>query len=90
MQFFAYILRSSKTGHLYKGHTENISLRLTQHNSGKTKSTKNGAPWTLVYFEVYNTRNEAIEREKYFKSGSGRRFLKELDLSHQLEVPSII
>jgi putative endonuclease len=32
----------------------------------------------LVYFERYETRDEALLREKYFKTGSGREFLKDL------------
>jgi putative endonuclease len=34
------------------------------------------APFELVYFEEFETRNEARAREKYFKSAAGRRFLK--------------
>jgi putative endonuclease len=30
----------------------------------------------MVYFEAFETREEAIVREKYFKSATGRRFLK--------------
>ncbi|MEQ9262441.1 MAG: GIY-YIG nuclease family protein, partial [Owenweeksia sp.] len=62
MAFHSYILKSIATGNFYKGHTEDIRKRLKQHNSGKTKSTKNGIPWQLVYYETFSTRNEAILR----------------------------
>ena len=87
MNFYTYILRSSKTGNYYKGHSANLKERLKQHNSGKTKSTKNGAPWSLVYFEVFSLRLEAIAREKYFKTAAGRRFIKSLNLESVVEVP---
>ncbi|MEZ4787782.1 MAG: GIY-YIG nuclease family protein [Flavobacterium haoranii] len=76
MSFYTYVLKSDKDGRLYKGHTENLETRLLQHNSGKTPSTKPYLPWELVYFEEFFTREEAILREKYFKSGIGREFLK--------------
>ncbi len=78
MEYFVYVLESEIDGRLYKGQTSDIEKRLTEHNSGKTKSTKGYKPWKLVYFERYETRDEALLREKYFKTGSGREFLKDL------------
>ena len=60
----------------YIGQTQDLKTRINQHNSGKTKSTSVYKPFDLVYFEVFNTREEAVKREKYLKSGSGREFLK--------------
>jgi len=74
--FFAYVVRSIKTGYLYKGHSQNLEVRLRQHNSGMTESIKKHAPFELVYFEPFETREKARAREKYFKSAAGRRFLK--------------
>ena len=76
MMYFVYVLRSQKTGLLYKGHTENIEARLKQHNSGKTISTKHGIPWQLIYSESFTTREAAIARERYFKSFEGGKELK--------------
>ena len=78
MEYFVYILESEIDGRLYKGQTSDVEKRLTEHNSGKTKSTKGYKPWKLVYFETFETRDEALLREKYFKTGSGREFLKDL------------
>ena len=78
MEYFVYILESEIDGRLYKGQTSDIENRLTEHNSGKTKSTKGYKPWKLVYFERYETRDEALLREKYFKTGRGREFLKHI------------
>jgi putative endonuclease len=74
--FYAYVVRSINFPYLYKGHCENLDDRLTQHNSGMTQSIRKYAPFELVYFEEFATREEAIRREKYFKTAAGRRFLK--------------
>jgi putative endonuclease len=76
MEYFVYVLESEKDGRLYKGQTSNLSNRVQEHNSGKTKSTKGYIPWKLVYFEKFETREEAVLREKYLKTGIGREFLK--------------
>jgi putative endonuclease len=71
---YTYVIKSIEF--YYKGHSENIDKRLVQHNSGMTTSIKKFAPFKVVYFETFNTREEAIKREKYFKSAAGRRYLK--------------
>ena len=75
--FIMYVLRSEKDGRLYVGFTENLKRRISEHNSRKTKSTKGYRPWELVYYESLETRTEARKREKYFKSGIGKKILKE-------------
>ena len=75
-KFFTYVLKSDLDGRLYKGTSENIERRIKEHNSGKMKSTKGFRPWKLVYFEEFDTFMEARDREKFFKSGSGREFIK--------------
>ena len=76
MSYYAYVLHSKKFNKLYKGYCQDLSKRLKQHNSGYTKSTRPFTPWEIIYFEQFETRNEALKREKYFKSAAGRRFLK--------------
>ena len=76
MSFYAYVLFSESHHRHYKGHCENLENRLKEHNAGKTKSNKAFRPWKLVYFEEFQTREEAICREKYFKTAAGRKFLK--------------
>jgi putative endonuclease len=75
MEYFVYILKSLKDGRFYKGQTQNIEKRLLEHNSGKTKSTKGNVPWESVYFESLKLKEEALLREKHFKTGIGRAFL---------------
>ena len=74
--FYAYVLKSLNHDYYYKGHCENLEVRLKQHNSGMTESIKPYIPFQVAYFEKFETLEEAIKREKYFKSAAGRRFLK--------------
>lgn len=61
----------------YTGQTENMENRLLEHNTGTLgKFTRNRGPWKLIYTEVFEKRKDAMAREKYFKTGSGRDFLK--------------
>jgi putative endonuclease len=76
MPFFAYVLKSATLNAFYKGHCEDLCKRLKAHNSGDTKSIKHGIPWEVVYYEEFETREQSILREKYFKSSTGRRYLK--------------
>jgi len=78
--FYAYILKCSTDSTLYKGHTDNIEKRLKEHNSGKSDYTSRKGPWEIVYFEEFQTRKEAIRREKYFKSAAGRKYIKKLNI----------
>jgi len=74
--FYTYVIKSLKFDYYYKGHCENLDKRIEQHNSGMTESIKIYVPFVLVYFEEFETREETIKREKYFKTSTGRRFLK--------------
>jgi len=73
--WFTYVLESLKDRKYYYGHTQDLFLRLKQHNSRKVASTKARTPFRLIYFEGCRNRIKAIEREKYFKTGFGRVFL---------------
>ncbi len=70
--FKVYILYSSYVDQYYVGHTQNIEDRLSRHNSGRSLSTKKGKPWILVYTETFETRSEAMLREKAIKQMKSR------------------
>ena len=74
--FYTYVLKSKIDDKLYIGFCEDLKKRLTEHNSGKVSSTKPRIPLKLVYYEACLCKGKAISREKYFKTGFGRRFLK--------------
>jgi len=75
--FYTYVLLSKKDNKYYIGHTNNLKLRFEQHNSGLVESTKYRRPCVLVYYEACMSEEKAIKREQYFKTGFGRRFLKD-------------
>ncbi len=75
--FYIYVLQSLKDDRTYVGYTDNVKRRLIQHNSGYVKSTKHRIPFKLLFTEEFETSKEAKKRELYWKSGAGRRKLKE-------------
>ncbi|EKD57052.1 MAG: hypothetical protein ACD_58C00013G0001 [uncultured bacterium] len=77
MFYYTYVLKSKVDNKLYIGFTSDLKKRLTEHNNGKNESTKLRRPLVLVYFEGCLNKNRAIKREKYFKTGFGRRYLKD-------------
>ncbi len=60
----------------YIGYTNNLKKRVSEHNEGKVKSTKNRLPLKLIYFEGCLNQLDAIKREKYLKSSWGKRYIK--------------
>ena len=73
--YFTYVLESLRDGKLYIGWTDNLSHRMNEHKSGGVVSTKPRRPLELIYVEACRSKGMAIKREKYFKTGFGRRFL---------------
>jgi putative endonuclease len=74
--FYTYVIASLKDRKHYIGYTVDIDRRIKQHNMGQVESTNNRRPFKLVYYEACCDEAKAIAREKYFKTGYGRRFLK--------------
>jgi putative endonuclease len=73
-----YILKSSKYRKTYVGYSNDINRRLKEHNSGKVSYTKKYKPWKIICLETYKSLTEARQRERYLKSGAGRRWMKNL------------
>lgn len=65
--FFVYILRSKKDKLLYLGSTNNLKKRFLFHNLGKVFSTKNRAPFELIYYEAYKSEKDVRAREHNLK-----------------------
>ena len=74
--FYTYVLRSKKDRRLYTGATNDLRKRFSQHNEGKNVSTKGRVPFRLVYYEACLDKYDAIDRERYLKSGMGKRYIK--------------
>jgi putative endonuclease len=76
--FDVYVIRSVNRNYLYVGLTNNFERRFKEHNKEQNRTTKPYAPFVLVIKEIFSTRIKAREREKYFKTGSGKEYLKSL------------
>jgi putative endonuclease len=74
--FYVYVLRSESDRGFYVGFTINLRQRLKQHNARTSFATAHRGPWKLIYYEAYLNEKDAIGRERYLKSGAGRRFMK--------------
>lgn len=74
-----YAIRSKVDGRVYVGMSKNIFNRLKQHNSGQIKSTRPFRPWKIIFQEECGeSRIIARKKEKYYKSGCGKEFLKNI------------
>ena len=79
MIFSVYILFSPSHNKIYIGYTSDLEKRLLSHNLLAHKGyTVRYRPWVLIHTEVFNTKLEAMKREKELKSGRGRKFIWEL------------
>ncbi|HAE42531.1 MAG TPA: hypothetical protein DCG34_06365 [Clostridiales bacterium] len=79
---FVYILKCADDS-LYTGWTNNLDKRMDTHNSGNgAKYTRGRLPVKLVYFESYETREEAMRRESKIKRMSRNQKI-ELIKNHQ-------
>lgn len=77
--FTTYVLYSEKYDKIYIGYTSNLQQRLFSHNELATKGwTISFRPWRLIYKEEYETKSEAMNREKQLKSYQGRMFIRNL------------
>jgi putative endonuclease len=76
--YYTYIIQSQKTNKYYIGCTSDITKRLLEHNGDWTQSTRGKGPWTIVYTEKFNTKPEALIREKKIKSYHGGNEFKKL------------
>ena len=66
-----YVLKNSITGKHYVGSTNDLVRRLSEHNRGQTRSTRQKGIWEVVYIEEYNDLLEARRRERQIKSYKG-------------------
>lgn len=73
--FYVYVLKNEKD-HLYTGFTYDLRKRFKEHNDKKSAYTSYRAPYKLIYYEVCLDESDTRQREKYLKSGTGKRFIK--------------
>jgi putative endonuclease len=81
--FYSYAIWNKQRDKIYIGHTDNLQDRLKRHNrilpsKKKSFTFKNSGIWILVYSEEFETRREAMLREKQLKTYQGRKSIRDL------------
>ena len=85
MPWHVYILENER-GRFYVGITGRLpQLRLAEHNAGLNRWTRAHGPWRLVYSETYDDKSAALARERFLKTGAGRRVRDRLIASVQTQ-----
>jgi putative endonuclease len=74
--YYIYVIKSLKNNRRYTGFTQkDPNERLREHNNGTNSYTKQNRPFKLIYFETFTEECKARRREKFLKTGQGKRFL---------------
>ena len=74
--WYAYILLSKKDHKHYIGSTNDMTQRMSEHDSGYVEATKFRRPLELVSYIAVTTEHQARELESHLKTGSGFAFIK--------------
>ena len=73
--YFTYVLKSTTSDRYYIGSAEDVNMRLLRHNRGEVLSTKRYRPWVIVYTASFETRADAVRRERQLKSWKSSKYL---------------
>ena len=90
--WFTYVIEC-EDGSFYKGYTDDLLRRYKQHCDGNgAEYTKKHKPKQLYYWEMHYTQENALNREKYLKSGIGREWFKRevVDKPENFEPASVL
>ena len=90
--WFTYVIEC-EDGSFYKGFTDNLLRRYQQHCNGTGADyTKTHKPKQLYYWEMHYSKEAALQREKYLKSGVGREWFKKevVDKPENFEPASVL
>ena len=74
---YTYVLYSEKDGERYTGATSDLKSRFREHADGRVRSTEWRRPFVRVYYEGCLNLEDAFRRERYLKTGRGRRYLRQ-------------
>ncbi len=75
--YYVYLLENQDDKSWYIGFSANLRQRIERHQKGDgARTTKRKQNWDLVYYEAYKSEQDAKGRERFLKSGSGRKYLK--------------
>ena len=73
--WYTYVLHGKKSRRLYTGCTFDLRKRFKEHNEGMLGYTAKDT-YDLIYYEACLNKKDAYAREKYLKTGMGKRYIK--------------
>ncbi|BDD14863.1 hypothetical protein MATR_16880 [Marivirga tractuosa] len=77
--FKVYVLYNPNHHKIYIGYTSDLPNRMESHNIYSKKGyTVKYRPWEILFTEVYDSKKEAIIREKQLNSAKGREYIWEV------------
>ena len=78
-EYVVYILFSKQHMKTYVGFTSNLIERMKSHNVLGTKGdTIKYRPWIVIHIQFFTSKKEAMQMEKFYKTGKGREIIKQL------------
>ncbi|OFZ22178.1 MAG: hypothetical protein A3D92_12160 [Bacteroidetes bacterium RIFCSPHIGHO2_02_FULL_44_7] len=81
--YYVYILLNEAKTRTYTGIADDVNKRLALHNAGRVKASQPYRPYKIIHTESFETLKEARQKEKFYKSTTGRRRIKEMFFSQQ-------
>ena len=74
---YVYVLEDAN-GRLYVGRSSNLKQRIKQHASGEVWTTRRMSEPKLIFYEAFRAKDDAIRRERYFKTTKGKSSLRQI------------
>jgi putative endonuclease len=75
--YYTYVLHSDSDGKWYTGATSDLKARVSEHAQGRVPATRVRRPLRLAYYEACWNAADAYRRERYLKSGRGKRYFRQ-------------
>jgi putative endonuclease len=79
--YYVYILLNETNTRTYTGVADDVNKRLAEHNADRVKSSRPYRLYKIINTESFETLKEARQKERFYKSTTGRRRLKEMFLN---------
>ncbi len=76
--YSVYILLNSSRTRTYTGVAADVEERLKKHNDGQVPASRPYRPYDIIHVETFLTLKEARQKERFYKSTTGRRRLREI------------
>ena len=73
---YVYVLLNEAKTRTYTGVAVDVEKRLEKHNAGWIRSSRAYRPYKIIHTEPFATLSEARQKEKFYKTTTGRRRLK--------------